>query len=431
MVRTRAKRKMKQQDPPQRVGKNDEGHDDGHHHDDCPKDDHDDHGGDPDGDPDGDNHGDDNDPGRTRSSSPKRSRRQDDTPHDSTRTHLVEAWKSHRQMHHRFMEYYTGCGEDNCRTADPVKDMQDNMQRLYSAVNAWALEFALRPEECADLTSDQKRAIVASLEGQCLQEEWDTLHKLCPTQMCHSFHVFFIEALVIRDIFSVIVENPFWYFDGKLNPQDEGLGDFGARLQYLFERFAQTHEIRASAWLTETMRLANAVRPLQVHNPELGQHHEACRNDTASGFAKSMLESEPLKFLLKKLKSPEQEEGRLIGLVTAYREAARCTTENLQLCQGIPRIRRSLAQIGETYSETSPFADAHPLNCRPENDYETTLLNGRRILLVMHPSVDIRMPKKSYPGCTTVEKAQVVVEDPDAESENNPQRSYTEEALFF
>ncbi|KAK1147579.1 hypothetical protein N8T08_000921 [Aspergillus melleus] len=364
------------------------------------------------------------DPTWTPSPPPKRRHCQDDSSDDSTtKKHLVEAWRYHRRMRCHFRDYYAGFGDDNCWMGRRAEEKGRNLRQFHGYVWTWALEFGLRPEECAELTSSQKRTIIASLEGQCVQEEWDTLHKLCPSAMCHQFHIFFIEALVIRDIYNVVVENPFWYFDGKLNEQDEGLGDFGARVQYLFERFVQTNEMRAAAWLAETMRLANAVRPLMAHNLELGQHHEARRNDAAVGFAKAMLESEPLQYLLKKLATPEQEEGRFIGLVTAYREAARCLTDNLQLRQGVPKIWRSLAEIGGTYLDSSSLKQAHYLNWGPDNEYDLKRLDGSRILIVTHPCVLSRMPNRYFPASLADEKAVVVVEDPDAESENNPQRS--------
>lgn len=174
----------------------------------------------------------------------------------------------------------------------------------------------------------------------------------------------------------------------------------------------------------ETTRLANAVDPLQGHNLELGQHHEARRNDAVIGFAKSTLESEPVRCLLKKLATPEEEEERLTGLVMAYRQAVRCLTENLQIHRGILQLRRSFADIGETYSDTSSVVDVNCLNIRPENNYETTILNGRRILLITHPCVLTRMSRIDIPTCAVDSKAMVVVEDPDNESKDNPQRSW-------
>lgn len=115
-----------------------------------------------------------------------------------------------------------------------------NLRHVHGYVFSWARELALRPEECADLTSGQKRTIIASLEGQALQEDWDTLHKLCPSHMAHSFHIFFVEALVAKDIYDKVIENPFWFFDGRLNEQDEGQDEFGDRLHYLFKRFARS-----------------------------------------------------------------------------------------------------------------------------------------------------------------------------------------------
>lgn len=167
----------------------------------------------------------------------KRNRSQD----ASTKSHLVEAWKYHREMGAQFSNYYHGFADQRYWTSFRSGQKGQNLNMLHSCVYAWAYKFVLSPRERADLTESQKRAIIASLEGQCVQEEWDTLHRLCPSQMCHNFHMLFLEALVIRDIYNAAIEKPFWYFDGKLNKEDEeGLADFGARMQYLFERFSRS-----------------------------------------------------------------------------------------------------------------------------------------------------------------------------------------------
>lgn len=100
-----------------------------------------------------------------------------------------------------------------------------------------------------------------------------------------------------------------------------------------------------------------------------------------------MLDSEPLKFLLKKLETPNEVETRLFGLVTACKLAASCVTENMQLSQRVLEIRRSLAEVGETFLETAPFVDNRPLDIRPENEFDIEALNGRPTHMTRHASV--------------------------------------------
>lgn len=74
-----------------------------------------------------------------------------------------------------------------------------------------------------------------------MQDDWDVLMGLLPNLIRELIAELFVKAIVLKDIFTKIFENPFWYFDGKTGPGDQ-LGDasFPAELQYLYERFLKS-----------------------------------------------------------------------------------------------------------------------------------------------------------------------------------------------
>lgn len=93
------------------------------------------------------------------------------------------------------------------------------------------------PEDVDLLSESQKKTIINSLAGYCVQEKWDVLMGLFPDLLRETILEVFLETLIYKEIFGRFFMAPFWYLDGKMSPSDEGDEMFGTRLQHLYDRF--------------------------------------------------------------------------------------------------------------------------------------------------------------------------------------------------
>lgn len=147
-------------------------------------------------------------------------------------------------------------GINMCRKFIEIKNMIDmgtttwddgpsnrkEMTLLYTPyVQSFAILHAKSNPEDVDLLSEsQKRTIISSLAGYCVQEEWDVLMGLLPDLLRETILEVFLETLIYKEIFGRFFRAPFWYLDGKMSPSDEGDKTFSARLQYLYDRFYES-----------------------------------------------------------------------------------------------------------------------------------------------------------------------------------------------
>lgn len=117
--------------------------------------------------------------------------------------------------------------------------MGGDYRTIISILRPWLNDFAAKePEHENRLSEDQKKHIISSLDGSCVQEDWDVLKARLPKLIRDLIMRTFLEVLVIKEIHTRFFENPFWYFDGKTGPLDQtGDDGFAVRMQYLYERY--------------------------------------------------------------------------------------------------------------------------------------------------------------------------------------------------
>ena len=111
--------------------------------------------------------------------------------------------------------------------------MGGDYRTIISILRPWLNDFAAKePEHENRLSGDQKKHIISSLDGSCVQEDWDVLKAHLPKLIRDLIMRTFLEVLVIKEIHTRFFENPFWYFDGKTGSLDQtGDDGFAVRMQ--------------------------------------------------------------------------------------------------------------------------------------------------------------------------------------------------------
>ncbi|RJE26441.1 hypothetical protein PHISCL_01242 [Aspergillus sclerotialis] len=312
------------------------------------------------------------------------------------------------------------------------KDLCKNYRHIQTLVSVWAENWAITKQQYIDLLSrDQKQAIIHSLEGSCVQEDWEVLLSRLPGSVRESITSIFLETLILHKIHIQILEAPFWYLDGKLAPIKDGNDNsvpdkddsnksapdddgndrdktFPPRLQYLYARFLKTNPFRAALWKTETIRLANSVDKVQAPNTDFGHYNRKCRIAALPNMVKDLIASYPISLLLRNLSNKEEESARYNEMLRIFKHAADIST--LHAAQrGREEFHRDLEKY-ETFTQGSDNMVAHHYHFPDKRD---TRLDGRRVLLVVHPAVSIKLYNISVELPNVHTKAAVVVEDPE------------------
>ncbi|XRM45301.1 hypothetical protein ABZX51_008399 [Aspergillus tubingensis] len=93
------------------------------------------------------------------------------------------------------------------------------------------------------------RAIIASLDEYCVQEDLDSiLHSLPPAARAN-FGLILVETMLNQFICTKFIDSPFWFMDGKISATDsEPQSDFHKRFQYVYKRLLQVFREDAAWW---------------------------------------------------------------------------------------------------------------------------------------------------------------------------------------
>ncbi|RJE20276.1 hypothetical protein PHISCL_07385 [Aspergillus sclerotialis] len=221
---------------------------------------------------------------------------------------------------------------------------------IRSLLRPWVVDFAAsETDHEKSLLAEQKEHIIRSLKGSCVQEDWDVLKARLPQLVGKRMMEVFLEALMLKDIHTRFFENP---------------------------------------------------------GHELGKYHQERRTALLGDIVDGLIASKPICWLLKSLTEEEERERRNY-LLAIYQKVAEISTHHAA-ARGCFDFHR-LEGLEQTFQEASDMLRAHVYHFLPKGD---TKLDGRRVLLVVHPAI-LRTYVNEAPCpefiCT---KAHVIVEDP-------------------
>ncbi|GCB19009.1 hypothetical protein AAWM_01894 [Aspergillus awamori] len=201
--------------------------------------------------------------------------------------------------------------------------MRDMFNKLHVGVMSWTWNWG-RDEKVAHLSEDEKQCIIASLEGQCVQDDWDSIKALCPLvvrdHMCHVL----LEAMLYRFIFATFIESPFWFLDGRIDPTDvEGDPQFPRRFQHLYERLRAASGFGAACLKSSIISESNDMPLLSSMPPdtEIAQVTLDRRKTLINVFTDELLERRVFQLLLRPLDDDAEVARRRHGLHRLLGEA--------------------------------------------------------------------------------------------------------------
>lgn len=108
----------------------------------------------------------------------------------------------------------------------------------------WAFSYAHKDtSDLVCLTKEQKRQIISSLDGYCVQEDFDTLVSRFPYFMRDQIPAIFAKIFLVKHFFTQCFENPFWYLSASPEDHDDSEESeqkdsiFRTELACLYKRF--------------------------------------------------------------------------------------------------------------------------------------------------------------------------------------------------
>ncbi|GKZ37010.1 hypothetical protein AbraIFM66950_008302 [Aspergillus brasiliensis] len=199
---------------------------------------------------------------RTATNDPEAARSDDETSQESERVYPTDGHFCDREEYHDFFRQLIRIRNGAMFQRGDPPFMHDEFNLLHALVVDWASTYCAEEDpnyrlkepchlskEACHLSKDDKQEIIASLKGQCVQEDWDSIKALCPPAARRSLCGVLLEAMLYQFIFVTLLDSPFWFMDGRIDPTDvDGDPQFHKRLQHLYERLRVRNRFGA-AWI--------------------------------------------------------------------------------------------------------------------------------------------------------------------------------------
>ncbi|RAK99424.1 uncharacterized protein BO80DRAFT_358996 [Aspergillus ibericus CBS 121593] len=293
-----------------------------------------------------------------------------------------QAFLCQRQEYQAMMQYhYT-----RYNTHSPGLVSRDSVRHqlfhLWMRVHIW-VELWVAPDAASRLSADDKREIIASLNGFCVQEGWDSIHRRLPPTARIEMAKVVAETMINQFICTKFLDNSFWFMDAKLHATDRnGDAHFPQRFQYLYERLKAVEPMDA-AWLkTLTVQKCNELSFFGSPPPptQLARHTAAHRTALLRSYGNELLERRVFQLLLKDEPRKAQRTQRDQALRSLLEHAAQ---EMIEADGGLYAnlVVERLSDLPRTFQHGSDRTRLHGfhLGAMPGD--------GGRILMVTRPGI--------------------------------------------
>ncbi|PWY64251.1 hypothetical protein BO70DRAFT_347131 [Aspergillus heteromorphus CBS 117.55] len=280
---------------------------------------------------------------------------------------------------------YRGC---NGFRSSPGQ-LRDHFKVLKTLVFHWAGQFGR--EDLTALSPDQKRAIITSLDGQCVQEDWDHLYARLPTgAQLFTGHVLG-ESMIFKHIFARLIDRPFWSLDARSDAADQGGdADFYKRLEYLYERFYIGSPRDAAWWKSHTVALCNLSRYscMNLRANELGNATHKHNAALVDALTDELLGREVFQLVLEGVTDPDVERARRSSLSHIMQLAAKASLMALGGMNANLRVDRlpELSTFNPASGAVKPHV--HHFSFTPDAPL-TAPVKGGQVLLLVSPGLCI------------------------------------------
>ncbi|PWY74984.1 hypothetical protein BO83DRAFT_444121 [Aspergillus eucalypticola CBS 122712] len=279
--------------------------------------------------------------------------------------------------------------EENACSQRCILDLVSaRFNHLDCTIRTWTHAWT-RCESMSHLQSDEKQNIINSLDGYCVQEDWDSIHPLLPPGTRANMGPVLGATMLYQFIFSKLIDSPFWFLDGKISPTDvDGDPQFHLRLQYLYERIREASVYKAAWWKSVTIGECNA-RSAFDNNPAntgLAQGTAVQRKATVESLTDELLGCRVFQLLLRPLEYKEDVSLRHEQLHRILHDAVNTILYTEGGMFGNTTIER-LPDLPVFVHESDRMTSHMHHFTSPQNTPSFAALDGGRTLIVTRPGL--------------------------------------------
>lgn len=146
-----------------------------------------------------------------------------------------------QEEYHDIMEHHFMMGmltRPHIRSAPEI--VRNGFSLLALRVQGWSMAWG-ESKPMYRLSDDDKRIIIASLDGFCVQDDWDSIYSSLPPGGRAEIGIVLLETMMNKFIYDKFAASTFWFMDAKMDAADqEGDDNFCKRLDYVYERFKKS-----------------------------------------------------------------------------------------------------------------------------------------------------------------------------------------------
>ncbi|CAI7630149.1 unnamed protein product [Penicillium glandicola] len=292
-----------------------------------------------------------------------------------------------------------------------LSQWEDEINNQVWMCRNWILSHCIRTRrsKCEILSQEQKKVVIASLEGWIVQDDFDTTVSRLPPNIRYNILGNLASMMILKDCLRLFWSNPFWYLDvdGEFSNSEDVEAPFGTHLNTLYKEFLKADVQLAHHWRAQTTCLANVrhnglfTRP----DPAFGIANEALQRAKAYRFAAAKLEDKAFRCLVK----DEDEDELKCTLGDVYFRMAKLA-RGLSMSQPFMewRLLDKIPAEFELRSKVVQAARNHWLGERESR------LNGHKVLAILQPYFyrSGGWDRDGGPKEIIIHKAHVFVEDP-------------------
>ncbi|KNG89032.1 hypothetical protein ANOM_002418 [Aspergillus nomiae NRRL 13137] len=270
-------------------------------------------------------------------------------------------------------------------------EIHKKLKVIQERLQEWSAEWVTVEKQLSD---EEKQKLIAGLEGYCLQGDWASLVERLPANILELLPLVITRALVTKDLFQNVIEDPFFYLneDGEKVTGEHGQVSIPSRAEVhnLWQWCKQVEpsgvrdKWNSRKWLQITVRFLNAFTRETTFDPLLATHMKLLRDCILQRLAYNLLHESSLLHPLLKTVSESARARRYQELLHIYQIAG-------DLCIGMWTNEMDF-EFG-SFDSLGPFHEDIPhmkKHCYAEHEWKEKsdpASKGRTVLFMLQPTL--------------------------------------------
>ncbi|KAL4968308.1 uncharacterized protein BDV14DRAFT_167728 [Aspergillus stella-maris] len=312
---------------------------------------------------------------------------------------VFQAYRSSYNMSKFFISFPAPFLRSNGSTWGP------ELEATCREANQIALLYGITSTNDMDAFSDDdKKNVIASLEGYLVQEDYSQIIPRLPKAACVNAPEVFLTMFIVKDMVSKFYTNPFWYVGPdpaeamKNDRAKEDQERFAEHLYSISQRFEKANPELYEHWRVTTCRLANVYdvksRGQDYEFGELTAHY---REKLIRCMVSDILNTKTCQLLLKEPRKIQPGDHVYEELLKLYNRAAQ-NAIHMSFWEVEPEIYL-LDRLSPTFHHRSDRAQVAVQHFLSKTN---PLLDGKPVLGLTAPALHVRAVPRGYPALDKV-----------------------------